>query len=247
MSLPHFYAKSLRTQMLCHPRWLPGEGVVPGDIGIMRDGVFQWEGSYSEYTAVAADLAEEEIPTSARSKFSVGVTMSLSVGGEATIDPNAKVGGKLAVRRGGGVLLHVPTQRRGFIRNLREVLGALPWGSEGFGKETVLVSEVRLARAIALVVSETGDTSIDLTGKATALQQLDIADASVTFGGSSEAVYATSVGDPESDAFHPYGMLLYKARSEWWQDGKPVPLEAGRDNDDPMWPFVEVSPYDDGL
>ena len=247
MSLPKFYSKQFREEMLCHPVWLPGEGATPGDIGVMRDGVFTREGSFSDYTEVKAKIAEEEIPVSSKSKFSVGITLSLGGGAEAKIDPNAKVGGKLSFKRGGGVLLHIPTQRRRYVRNLREVLGALPWGSEGFGNDTVLVSEVRLAKAIALVLSESGDTSVDLTGNAQALQGLDIADASISFGATSAASYTTSVGDPQGQSFYPYGLLLYKARNGWWQDGKVVPLEAARAADAEMAPFEEVSPYDESL
>ena len=247
MSLPKFFSKQFREAMLCHPRWLPGEGIVPGDIGVMRDGILMREGTFPDYTAVTANIAEEEIPVSSKSKFSIGVTMSLGLGAEAKIDPNSKVGGKLSIKRGGGVVLHIPNQRRRYISNLREVLRALPWSSEGFGKDTVLVSEVRLAKAIALVLSETGDTSVDLTGKALALQALDIADASISFGASSAASYTTSVGDPQGQAFYPYGLLLYKARNDWWQDGKPVPLEAVPGADAEMAPFEEVSPYDENL
>ncbi|WP_315767397.1 MULTISPECIES: hypothetical protein [unclassified Bradyrhizobium] len=247
MSLPKFFSKQFREEMLCHPVWLPGEGIVPGDIGVMRDGIFMREGNFSDYTAVTANIVEEEIPVSSKSKFSVGVTVSLGLGAEAKIDPNAKIGGKLSIRRGGGVVLHIPNQRRRYISNLREVLRALPWGGKDFGEDTVLVSEVRLAKAIALVLSETGDTSVDLTGKAVALQALDIADASISFGATSAASYTTSIGDPQGQAFYPYGLLLYKARTGFFQDGKVVPLEAAPGTDADMAPFEEVSPYDEEL
>lgn len=247
MSLPKFLSKQFREELLCHPVWLPGEGIVPGDIGVMRDGIFTREGSFSDYSAVMANIVEEDIPVSSKSKFSIGVTMSLKLDAEAKIDPNLKVGGKLSFKRGGGVVLHIPNQRRRYIRNLREVLAALPWSSKGFGKDTVLVSEVRLAKAIALVLSESGDTSVDLTGKALALQALDIADASISFGATSAASYTTSVGDPQGQAFYPYGLLLYKARNGWWQDGRVVPLEAETSTDAEMAPFEEVSPYDEDL
>src|SRR5262249_37320403 len=106
MSLPKFFSKQFREEMLCHPRWLPGEGRVPGDIGVISDGMFMREGNVSDYTAVTAKIVEEEIPVSSKSKFSNGVTMSLGLGAEAKIDPNAKVGGKLSIKRGGGVVLH---------------------------------------------------------------------------------------------------------------------------------------------
>jgi hypothetical protein len=113
--------------------------------------------------------------------------------------------------------------------------------------DTVLVSEVKLAKAIALVLSETGDTNVDLTGKALALQALDIADASVSFGATTAASYTTSVGDPQGQAFYPYGLLLYRARNGWFQDGKIVPLEATPGTGMDMAPFEEVSPYDEEL
>ena len=59
MSLPKFYSKQFREEMLCHPVWLPGEGATPGDIGVMRDGVFTREGSFSDYTEVKAKIAAE--------------------------------------------------------------------------------------------------------------------------------------------------------------------------------------------
>ncbi|PZU45320.1 MAG: hypothetical protein DI568_13785 [Sphingomonas sp.] len=247
MSLPEFYSHRFRQEMLCHPVWLPGQGVVPGDIGIMRDGIFHREGSYTDYGAATAIVEEEEIPVSARSKFSVGISLSLSLGAEATVDPNAKVGGKLNFKRGGGVLLHVSDQRRRYIRNLREVMETLPWGSQSFGRDTVFVSEVRLAKAIALVLSESGDTGVELTGKAKALQQLDIADASVAFGATSAASYTTAIRDPAGVAFYPYGLLLYRARTGWWQDGKVVPLESDSAAKSAPDPFAEVSPYDEDL
>lgn len=247
MSLPKFFSKQFREQMQCHPVWLPGEGRAPGDIGVMRDGIFQREGTFSDYTAVEANVVEEEIPVSTKSKFSIGVTMSLELAGEAKIDPNAKVGGKLSIKRGGGMVLHIPHQRRRSIKNLRDVLHALPWGSESFGADTVMVSEVRLAKAIALVLSETGDTSVGLTGKALALQALDIADASISFGATSAASYTTSVGDPEGQTFYPYGLLLYKATGGFLKKRKIEPLEAARGTDRDMAAFEEVSPYDDEL
>ncbi len=247
MSLPKFFSKQFREEMQCHPVWLPGEGRVPGDIGVMRDGIFAREGTFSDYTAVKANIVEEEIPVSTKSKFSIGVTMSLGLVAEARIDPNAKIGGKLSIKRGGGLVLHIPNQRRRYISNLREVLRALPWSTKDFGMDTVLVSEVRLAKAIALVLSEAGDTSVDLTGKALALQSLDIADASISFGATSAASYTTSVGDPRGQAFYPYGLLLYRARNGFFQDGKIVPLEVAPGADPEMAPFEEVSPYDEAL
>jgi hypothetical protein len=88
---------------------------------------------------------------------------------------------------------------------------------------------------------------VDLSGKVTALQALDITDASISFGATSAASYTTSVGNPKGKAFHPYGLLLYGARSSWWQDGKVVPLEAGIPDDAAMAPFEEISPYDERL
>ena len=247
MSLPKFYSRQFREEMLCHPVWLPGEGIVPGDIGVMRDGILMREGSYSDYTEVKANIVEEEIPVSSKSKFSVGVTISLELNANTKIDPNATIGGKLSIKRGGGLVLHIPNQRRRHIDNLREVLRALPWGRDDFGKDTVLVSEVRLAKAIALVLSETGDTSVELTGKMLALQALDIADASISFGATSAASYTTSVGDPQGQAFYPYGLLLYRARYGWFQNGKVQALEAAPGADPEMAPFEEVSSYDDSL
>ena len=247
MSLPKFYAEQFREQMLCHPVWSPGEGAAPGDIGVMSDRVFTYQDRYSTYTAVAAEIVEEGIPASAKSKFSVGVSMSLALGANATIDPNAKVGGKLSIKRGGGMVLHVPDQRRRYIRNLREVLAAMPWGSEGFGKGTVLVAEVRLAKAIGLVLSESGNTGVDLTGKAIALQQLDIADASISFAATSEASYTASIGDAAGEAYYPYGLRLYRARTGIFGDGKVVPLEAAAGGGAGPEPFEEVSPYDEEL
>ncbi|MCE2947165.1 MAG: hypothetical protein ACK515_01550 [bacterium] len=247
MSLPKFYSRQFREEMLCHPVWQPGLGYVPGDIGVMRDGVFMREGSCADYTTVQARIVEEDIPVTSKSKFSVGVTVSLGVDASATLDPDARIGGKLSFRRGGGMVLHVPTQRRRYIDNLREVMHSLPWSTERFGYDTVMVSEVRLAKAIALVLSETGETNVDLSGKVTALQALDITDASISFGATSAASYTTSVGNPKGKAFHPYGLLLYGARSSWWQDGKVVPLEAGIPDDAAMAPFEEISPYDERL
>jgi hypothetical protein len=247
MSLPKFFSKQFREQMLCHPVWPPGDRIVPGDIGVIRDGIFTREGYFYDYTKVTAKIVEEDIPVSSKSKFSIGVTMSLGLDGKAMTDPNAKVAGKLSIKRGGGLVMHIPNQRRCYIRNLREVLAALPWSSESFGRDTVLVSEVRLASAIALMLSESGDTSVDLTGKAMALQVLDIADASISFGATSAAAYHTSVGNPQGQDFYPYALLLYKARNGWWQDGKVTMLEAAPGTNDDMAPFEEVSPYDEEL
>jgi hypothetical protein len=116
---------------------------------------------------------------------------------------------------------------------------------------------VILAQSAAVIVAETGGTTLALNGKASALSALDLGDASVSFGASQAAYYAMPLrsGAPTNAV----ALRLYKWKRGMFGSGlkllgvrSPVnPLDGATSQDPPRSPdrreinnedFDELSP-----
>lgn len=239
MSLAQIYATQFRKHRKLQPVWQPGSAIEPGAIGVMADGMFVRQGHIAQFADVPLTLVETLIP--ADDKFAVGVTLSLDLGGNATVDPSVVVGATLKIDRAGGVAYHAKDLVKRSIDNLRQVLAAVPWESDLWPDGTVFVAEVTDAARLALVITEATGTEIKVTGKAGPLQMLDLADASVGIGLASNASFTLALPNRgAAPGRYPVSLGLYGRRRNWIGMPRIEPLEAG---DEPR--FVELAPGED--
>ncbi|BDG73927.1 hypothetical protein [Roseomonas fluvialis] len=241
-SIIGLYAAKFRENLSYHPVWQPGTGLVPGDVGVMKDGVFVREGHVSQLQgSVVPEPTQQTL--AAPMKFSVGVTAKAAAQGGAQVDPALKVEASLKFGSNGGVVFDARDRVQHALANLGLVLAALDWGSPEFD-DVVVVSEVHSARVAALAVAVGSEGEVELSGSLKALKALDVGDASVSFGATTGAAYALQLR--ASDQPHPVALRLYGAsRSIWGRRSRPELLGAGDPAAAPLpaQPFVELSPF----
>jgi hypothetical protein len=241
-SLVRLYAAKFRENLSYHPVWQPGTALVPGDVGVLKDGVFVREGHVSQLQRkVVPEPVEQRL--AAPLKFSVGVTAKAEAAGSAQVDPSAKVAASLRFGSDGGVVLDTRDRTQHALANLGLVLAALDWGSPDFDAVAV-VSEVHSARVAALALAQNGEGEVKVSGSLKALEALDLGDASVSFGATAGAAYALQLR--ASAQPHPIALRLYVAsRGVFWRYSRPTLL--GADGPDaappPAHPFMELSPF----
>lgn len=239
MSLTKIYAAQFREHLRLQPVWQPGSAIEPGDIGVMDRGVFVRQGHIAQFADVPLRLVETPIPGD--QKFAVGVSLSLDLGGNATIDPSLVVGATLKIDRAGGVAYHAHDLFKRTIDNLRQVLAAVPWESDLWPDGTVFVAEVTDAARVTLVLTEATGSEIKVTGKAGPLQMLELADASIGIGLASNASFTLALPNRgAAPGRYPVALGLYGRRRNWIGMPRIEPLEAA---DTPL--FVELAPGED--
>ncbi|WP_376095364.1 hypothetical protein ACE7GA_02925 [Roseomonas sp. CCTCC AB2023176] len=249
-SLVKLYGRQFRQHLSYHPVWQPGTAVVPGDWGVLHDGVFTRQGHVTDLPRVPRPALRHN-RIEAPQRFSVGVSFRASAGVAAKPDPSLAVEGSLRFERSGAVVYSARDLTATRMDNLATVLSALPWLSKPWTEDTVLVTEVIAAERAGFALAESDGGEVKVSGKASALSALDVADASVAFGASSAATFAMRLQHGKKP--HPVALVLYKAETGIF--GRPKPpapvggpgmfgADAGDEPAEPELPYRELSPFE---
>lgn len=231
MSLQEFYGKRFRHHTGYHPVWTPGSAIEPGDYGVLQDRVFVREGHVRQLaTQPRFEVTRRELGEPQH--FNEGVHLDVDAAVKAQADPAARVEATARFHASGGIAYDAQGLTQARVDDVRGLLRALPWNSDIWEQAVVLVTEVILAERAAIMLAEGGGGEARISGRASALQALDIADASVGIAGGSAATFTQSLGG--SGGPFPVALRLYQWR--WW---RAAPRLLGAD---PPEPFGELPP-----
>jgi hypothetical protein len=215
MSLEVYYGSEIRRNLSYFAAWLPGEAISPGDVGIVKNGLFNRETSLK---ALFPDLSFDVVPNDAPHPshfFSKNcVVGKLKAKGKAvgqgkaslTIDFNAK----------GGVVFDASDCTSEYIKDILAVRQFIGRHRTAWPAGMVLVTHVEKSTRFKILISEAQGAKVELTGDIGPLEQVRIADASVAVS-ASEGLGFQRTGEG------PVALRLYGFK--WWSS-QPHLLDA---------------------
>jgi hypothetical protein len=212
MSLQSLYSSEMRHQLQVFPIWQPGDPITLGDIGTLKNGVFEKQTTLKkhfpdiEFTAVKSKL---DHPYRFRSKdcvlASAGGGAGLA-GGTATLEAKVQFGAH------GGVVFDAAELQREAIDDLLDVRIKIRARRAEWPRGMVLVTAVDSCKTFRLLISETGSASASLRGNADAIGGLSISDPSVKIAIDADAGYQTKGSGPIAATVYGFGWIGYLLR-----------------------------------
>ena len=209
MTLQSLYSSEMRHRLQVFPTWQPGDPVEVGDIGTLKNGVFEKQTSLTAHfpdIAFVPRTSKLEHPYRFQSKASLVASAGAGVSlpeGAARVDAKVQFGDR------GGVVFDAAGLERTAIDNLLDVRTKIRARRAEWPRGMVLVSCVDTAKRFQLLVSETGNSSVSLHGRAAAIAGFSIADPSVKIAIDSDAVYRTKGSGPVAAIVYGFGWLGY--------------------------------------
>ncbi len=179
MGLASLYSKQIRHNLNCFPVWEPGEEIGPGDVGILKEGVFQRETSLRK---IFPDLAFKVVPNDNPhpSHFYSKDCQVADVTIDAAAQPHAKAMLRITFKKEGGVVFDASDCKALYIEDIYSVCKYLAENRSKWPPGMVLVSHIEKSPRFAVMISETKDAQVELSGEVAPLKEIRIADASVT-------------------------------------------------------------------
>jgi hypothetical protein len=209
MSLQSLYSSEMRQQLQVFPVWQPGDPVEVGDIGTLKDGLFEKQTSLGRLfpdIAVVPVKSKLDHPYRFKSKDcivgSAGAGATLP-GGAGTVQAKVQFGAH------GGVVFDAAGLERTAIDDLLDVRAKIRERRADWPRGMVLVTAVDTCERFHLLISEAGNASASLQGSAGAVAGLSIADPSVKIGIDSDAGYQTEGSGPVATTVYGFGWLGY--------------------------------------
>lgn len=187
MSLAKRYSKGIRSNLNYFPVWRPGDEVQVGDIGEIGSGIFQRQTSVQKlFPNIAIDLKEDANKESFH--FAMRSSVAMKAGakeGEVVRSlTGSEVSAEVQFGKQGGMVFDAQKCAGKFIYNLYEVRNELMARRKEWPRGHVLITHVEQAEKYAAVLAEGGGASFEISGKANAVRNLEIADLSVRIVGS---------------------------------------------------------------
>jgi len=180
MSVEALYSSEMRRQIKQFPVWRPGDPVEPADIGTLSDGVLRKQTTLSKvfpelkykitstklenpYLFVSSSAKKGKLQAAAPNPSGIPVTANMKI----------EFGGK------GAVVFAATDISRKYIEDLYQVRKYIKENKAQWPKGMVLAGVVETAGTFRVLVSESKNGSVSLSGDAKALGAINIADASV--------------------------------------------------------------------
>ncbi len=180
MSVEGLFSSEMRRQIKQFPVWRPGDPVEPADIGTLSDGVFRKQTTLSKvfpelrfkitnaklenpYLFVSSSAKKGAVQASAPNPSGIPVKASMKI----------EFGGK------GAVVFAATDINRKSIEDIYQLRQYIKKNKSEWPKGMVLAAVVETAGAFRVLVSESKNGSVSLSGDAKALGAINIADASV--------------------------------------------------------------------
>lgn len=239
-ALATWYSKDFCRHLSYFPAWQPGDPISPGEVGRLKKGVFYPEGPM---TNIFPDLNYRIGKKGGTASMAFYSDSGVSVSGDVSGAHPAGVKGKIRISfaRTGGVVFHAQKMELRYIENLSLLLKQITDRRKEWPKGYVWVSHVESAGRYAVLISSSACWEVNLSGKASALAALQIADASVSVATVQGAGYERSGEGPV--ALRIYGLKILGKRPRLLSTDEPIPegLAPGELG------FEEISPFDPAL
>lgn len=176
MSLQKIYSKAVRRELSRHPVWEPGSPVALGDYGMLQDGVFQRLGNYVDFLPTEALSVDHSKPSSLEF-VSVGTNVNyFGVNGAPSESLGALIGATAEIRIefGSENSLYVKSASTASeeIGNLNAICTKLR-ACKGWDFSWVVVSSIRKATNLAMVLGASKSSKVSLKGSIDALKAFD--------------------------------------------------------------------------
>lgn len=232
MGLASLYSKQIRDNLNCFAVWEPGEEISPGDVGILKEGVFQRETNLSKifpdlkFTIVSNDNPH---PSHFFSKDCQLSDMTI----DAAAQPNAKASLQITFKEEGGVVFDASDCTALYIEDIYSVCKYLAKNRSKWPPGMVLVSHIEKSPRFAVMISETKGAQVELSGEVAPLKEIRIADASVTVSSFHGLGYRRTGKGPVTARLYGF---------KWWRV-RPRLLSAG-DRITEETDFAEISARD---
>jgi len=213
MSLEYFYSSEVRRQIRQFPVWRPGDPVAPGDIGNLDGGVFQKQTTLNvlfpklKFKTVREHLNNPYLFTSSGSRRGAVHASGSNIGGVGVV-PSATM--KIDFGAKGGIVFAATELTRERIDELHHVREYVKAHKREWPKGMVLAAVVESAGKFRVIVSESKNGSLTLSGDAKAVGVVNIADAGVTVTMDNAAGYDSSHASGPI-AVRPYGFSWLQA------------------------------------
>ena len=230
MSLDKQYSKEVRQNLRYFPVWEPGQTVLPGAIGELHGGVFHPQTSIEKvFPDLKIEIAEENDPADRHRGFqSRGCVQVRGEGGGRLFDPttaqNVRLSGNIEFSREGAVVLDSAELASRRIANLHEVRDHLSKHREQWTPGYVLVTQVEDAGRFGVVMSNSENTTISLTGGSEAIAKCSLVDAGITVNHIRDGAY--SMFGKGALLLRLYGFVWYRRRPVLLSSREPIPEES---------------------
>jgi hypothetical protein len=194
MPIERKYSHELRHQYGFFPVWPPGDAIEPGEVGTLRDGVFRKETTLKRllpacpYSPSSPIKMDRPFQYSSKDIKKLGIQATGDVQGTATVKLSAQFG------YSGGVIFEARDIRRFGIEDLAEIRRFIQSNRSIWPREYVLVGAVDRADSFRVLISEAAKGTFSLSGNMDAIENLHIADASLSVGAESQIGYQTPRG-----------------------------------------------------
>jgi hypothetical protein len=223
MGTAGLFDEILRRELSIHAAWLPITNVFGiGDYGLMSDGVFVKMGNIREF---GIDWVAEDAPPARVNFASEGTRMNRFVGNakvEAFPDQDLDASFTIEFDRDSSFLVKAQLTVSQ-MQNLAVVANKLNANPDWRSRYRV-VSAIHVGQQCTILSSKGVNSKIVLSGKASALKQLDLASASGEIGtSSSERIGLDLVGKSGV-----VGLSLFKL--SWWSGGVKVLSTTARND-----------------
>jgi hypothetical protein len=207
MSLQSLYSSEMRNQLQVFPIWQPGDPVEIGDVGTLKNGVFEKQTTLKKlFPKIAFAQLKNKLDRPYRFKSKDCLVASAGAGlsgGTASVEAKVHFGTR------GGVVFDAAGLQRMAIDNLLDVRAKVRARRKDWPHGMVLVTAVDTSQRFHLLISEAGNASASLRGSADAIAGLSIADPSVKIGIDSDAGYQTEGSGPVAATIYGFGWLGY--------------------------------------
>jgi hypothetical protein len=195
MPIERKYSHELRHQYGFFPVWPPGDAIEPGQVGTLRDGVFRKETTLKRFLPACPYSPSRPVNMDRPFQYSskdikkLGIQATADLQGMATVKLNAQFGSS------GGVIFEATGIRRLGIEDLAEIRRFIQSNRSTWPREYVLVGSVDTADSFRVLISEAANGTLTLSGNADAIENLHVADASLSVGADSQIGYQTPRGN----------------------------------------------------
>ncbi len=208
MGIAEDYSEQVREHLSAIPIWQPGDDLKPGTIGKFHDGVFFEEGFITDIWSDAPIATSKENGQKER-YFISDKAKIVSVGAQAEV-PNLPAGvlAKVDFSRKGACLFHATDLTVMQLEGLRDLLVYMNEHKDDWPRNVTVITHVESASGFALLCSQSKNWEVSLSGDASPVEALKIADASVSITSSNGAGY-------QSKGSGPVMMRSYGIRRRW--------------------------------
>src|SRR5665213_1722008 len=186
MSIRKIYASELRHHLSLFAVWPPGDPIEAGDVGLLSEGVFEKQTTVSD---LFRDLELRFVETGIDAPYTfhsqgkdtvqVRVSGDVPVGGSPGL-VSATASAEIRFGKKGGVVMDARDLTRRSIDNLFEVSSYIQQNRRSWPNGFVLVASSDRTGSCQVLVSEATEADFQLSGKAEAIRDLKIADASIS-------------------------------------------------------------------